>query len=73
MFFCFGPPVKMHQYPETDQIANGFIHEYYLDNIDINKLSESKKSKLRSSKIGILDITKTIAAGDGCCHLHFHK
>lgn len=20
-----------------------------------------------------LDITKTIAAGDGCCHLHFHK
>lgn len=31
-----------------------FDGKYYLDNIDINKLSESKKSKLRSSKIGIV-------------------
>lgn len=33
---------------------DNFDGEYYLDNIDINKLSESKKSKLRSSKIGIV-------------------
>lgn len=33
---------------------DNFNGEYYLDNIDINKLSESKKSKLRSSKIGIV-------------------
>lgn len=33
---------------------DSFDGEYYLDNIDINKLSESKKSKLRSSKIGIV-------------------
>lgn len=33
---------------------DNFDGEYYLDNIDINKLSENKKSKLRSSKIGIV-------------------
>ena len=33
---------------------DNFDGKYYLDNIDINKLSESKKSKLRSSKIGIV-------------------
>ena len=33
---------------------DNFDGEYYLDNIEINKLSESKKSKLRSSKIGIV-------------------
>lgn len=33
---------------------DNFDGEYYLDNIDIKKLSESKKSKLRSSKIGIV-------------------
>ena len=33
---------------------DNFDGEYYLDNIDINKLRESKKSKLRSSKIGIV-------------------
>ena len=33
---------------------DNFDGEYYLDNIDINNLSESKKSKLRSSKIGIV-------------------
>ena len=33
---------------------DNFDGEYYLDNIDIIKLSESKKSKLRSSKIGIV-------------------
>lgn len=31
-----------------------FDGEYYLDNIEVNKLSENKKSKLRSSKIGIV-------------------
>lgn len=33
---------------------DNFDGEYYLDNIEVNRLSESKKSKLRSYKIGIV-------------------